>query len=935
MKVNVPDCDVVYLSYDEPNAEKNYADLLTKVPWAKRIHGVEGSDAAHKACAKISETQRFITVDGDNLVQPEFINQSVTFIPGTDLTRKVISWAGYNSINGLMYGNGGIKCWDRDAVLDMKTHENAETDNAKAQVDFCWDLDYVQLNDCMSIVENNYTPHQAWRAGFREGVKMCLIEGERPTIKDMKEIHWKNLNRLYVWCMVGADVPNGLWAIYGAREGYFKTMCTDWDFVNVRDFEWLNSYWNSKNKLSETDVIHACYDLGLELKSKLDAPIDPEPFSSGQSKFFKQIYRSPARPQHKSIVNKVESLYDIIMISYGEQNSNENYKKLLEKFPDAKRIHGVKGIANAHIAAAEICETDMMWIIDGDAEVVDGFDFSYVVPECDKEAVHVWRSINPINDLEYGYGGVKLLPTELTKKVDKTKVDVNTSISTNFKVMKQISCITKFNTGPFETWKSAFRECAKLASKVIDRQKEDETNARLKTWTTVGHDRLFGEYALAGATAGMEFGLSRGTDLRLINDFDWLQEQFDNQEIFTESAKIELAKQKTFKSPTKKRTDLDTFIVDMLDRFELLYGDKIENLRRMYNSNDLSSIFKLTNNEELRKAVIEKNLHSIFRITNADEELRKAVLEKNLHSIFRLADGDEDLRKAVLEKNLHSIFRITNADEDLRKAVVEENIHSIFRLLEVDEELRKAIVEENLYSISRLLPEIADEFKIIANDRHALWRVLEKYTNSKFVKPLKTLEDFDLDCFSRGQIASKKWLIEQLKKIDKNLGTVFLCAGWYATVVPMIEEAGINFDKIRSFDIDPKVCKIAETFNKDLVLDDWKFKASTQDIHDINYNVHKYETVKSNGDIETLKDSPDTIINTSCEHIENFDGWYNKIPAGKLVCLQSNNFKEIDEHVNCVTDSHHFEKMAPMSKVYYTGELQLEKYTRYMRIGRK
>jgi len=852
MKVNVPDCDVVYLSYDEPNAEKNYADLLTKVPWAKRIHGVEGSDAAHKACAKISETQRFITVDGDNLVQPEFINQSVTFVPGTDLTRKVISWAGYNSINGLMYGNGGIKCWDRDAVLDMKTHENAETDNAKAQVDFCWDLDYVQLNDCMSIVENNYTPHQAWRAGFREGVKMCLIEGERPTIKDMKEIHWKNLNRLYVWCMVGADVSNGLWAIYGAREGYYKTMCTDWDFVNVRDFEWLNSYWNNKNKLSETDVIHACYDLGLELKSKLDAPIDPEPFSSGQSKFFKQIYRSPARPQHKSIVNKVESLYDIIMISYGEQNSNENYKKLLEKFPDAKRIHGVKGIANAHIAAAEICETDMMWIIDGDAEVVDGFDFSYVVPECDKEAVHVWRSINPINDLEYGYGGVKLLPTELTKKVDKTKVDVNTSISTNFKVMKQISCITKFNTGPFETWKSAFRECAKLASKVIDRQKEDETNARLETWTTVGHDRLFGEYALAGATAGMEFGLSSRDNLGLINDFDWLQEQFDNQENITYD---------------KQNLNLDSFIVDMLDRFELLYGDKVENLRRMYNSNDLSSIFKLTDNEDLRKAVIEKNIYSIFRLSNADEDLRKAV------------------------------------------------------------------VEENLYSIARLLPDIADEFKIIANDRHALWRVLEKYTNSKFVKPLKSLDNIDLDCFSRGQIASKKWLIEELKKVDKSLGTVFLCAGWYATLVPMLEEADIKFDKIRSFDIDKEVWKIAEVFNKDLVLDDWKFKATTQDIHDINYNTNKYNTVKSNGETEQLKDSPDTIINTSCEHIENFDSWYAKLPTGKLVILQSNNYFDIPEHVNCVQDISQFEQMTPMQEVYFTGELKLEKYTRYMRIG--
>ena len=529
MKVNVPECDVIYLSYDEPNAEKNYADLLTKVPWAKRVHGIEGSDAAHKACAEISETQRFITVDGDNIVKPEFINQSVEFVTGTDLTRKVISWAGYNSINGLIYGNGGIKCWDRQAVLDMKTHENADSNNLKAQVDFCWDLDYVQLNECMSLVENNYTPHQAWRAGFREGVKMCLLEGEKPSKKDMREIHWKNLNRLYVWCMVGSDIKNGLWAIYGAREGFYKTMCTDWDYVNVRDFEWLNNYWKDKSNLTETNVIQHCYDLGLDIKSELEVPIDPEPFSAGQSKFFKQIYTSPTRPQHTSIVTNKNSNYDIIMISYGEQNSNHNYSMLKKRFPDAKRIHGVKGIANAHIAAAEICDTDMMWIVDGDAEIIDNFSFDYIVPDSDKDAVHVWRSINPINDLEYGYGGVKLLPTELTKKVDKNKIDVNTSISTKFIVKKELSCITKFNTGPFEAWKSAFRECAKLASKVIDRQKEDETNARLKTWTTVGHDRLYGKYALAGAMAGMEFGLSRRSDLRLINDFEWLEEKFNEK----------------------------------------------------------------------------------------------------------------------------------------------------------------------------------------------------------------------------------------------------------------------------------------------------------------------------------------------------------------------------------------------------------------------
>ena len=92
--------------------------------------------------------------------------------------------------------------------------------------------------------------------------------------------------------------------------------------------------------------------------------------------------------------------------------------------------------------------------------------------------------------------------------------------------MNEISNITAFNTDPFNTWKSAFRECAKLSSKIINNQNEEETNERLKTWTTVGHDRPYGKYALAGATAGMEFGLSRGSDLRLINDWEWLHEQY-------------------------------------------------------------------------------------------------------------------------------------------------------------------------------------------------------------------------------------------------------------------------------------------------------------------------------------------------------------------------------------------------------------------------
>jgi len=301
-KFKVIDYDIIYLSYDEPNAEKNYADLLTKVPWAKRVHGVEGSDAAHKACAELSETPRFITVDGDNTVHAKFLEQEIDFDENQDLTDCVISWCGKNVINGLMYGNGGLKCWPKEFVLNMKTHENADPNNAQAQVDFCWDLKYIQQNSCYSDVWNNYTPHQAWRAGFREGVKMALDRGVKPTKEQFLNGHWKNLHRLWIWLMVGSDIENGLWAIYGARQGLFMTMCTDWDYVNVRDFEYLNDMWQHE-KEKEDGLLIQIQALGNDLINNLDIPIDPNPLLPNQSTFFKTVYQNPSRNSNQQFID--------------------------------------------------------------------------------------------------------------------------------------------------------------------------------------------------------------------------------------------------------------------------------------------------------------------------------------------------------------------------------------------------------------------------------------------------------------------------------------------------------------------------------------------------------------------------------------------------------------------------------------------------------
>lgn len=224
-------------------------------------------------------------------------------------------------------------------------------------------------------------------------------------------------------------------------------------------------------------------------------------------------------------------MYDIVFISYNELNAEENYNRLSSRFspPTLKRIIGVAGIHNAHIAAAKKAMTKMFWVVDGDAQVLDSFKFDYQVPNTELDHVHVWRSQNPVNGLVYGNGGVKLLPKKLTMNMDTSCIDMTTSISKLFKPMPEIANITAFNTDAFNTWRSAFRECAKLASASIDRQNYQETADRLNTWMTYCPTVMFGKEAVAGAFAGKEYGRKNASNkeaLSKINDFTWLQDQW-------------------------------------------------------------------------------------------------------------------------------------------------------------------------------------------------------------------------------------------------------------------------------------------------------------------------------------------------------------------------------------------------------------------------
>ena len=102
MKLEIGELDVFYLSYDEPNKEEHWADIISKFPFAKRVDGVKGFDNAHKECARQSDTDRFITVDGDNIVEEPFFDIELTFPEGTDLANSVVSWSAKNMTNGLV-----------------------------------------------------------------------------------------------------------------------------------------------------------------------------------------------------------------------------------------------------------------------------------------------------------------------------------------------------------------------------------------------------------------------------------------------------------------------------------------------------------------------------------------------------------------------------------------------------------------------------------------------------------------------------------------------------------------------------------------------------------------------------------------------------------------------------------------------------------------
>lgn len=277
--LNVSELDMFFMSYDEPNALENFTALKTIAPWAKHMQGIKGFDAVHRACAARSGTSWFVTVDADTILYPSFLDVSVDL---SQFSERNFCWSSRNTLNGLTYGNGGVKVWYKPFAQAMAFHEHG------VGVDFCWDPDYRSMGKVYSDVTVTGSAYQAFRAGYREGVKLTLNRGRWIDPSQWLDLHPENIRNVSIWASVGADVENGIWAILGARAGLADNLDQKVTNQQVGDYTYLEQTYQRYKSMDYQQIVKEIDTLGdrVSVRAGLNIPF----FNVEQSRFIRSHY---------------------------------------------------------------------------------------------------------------------------------------------------------------------------------------------------------------------------------------------------------------------------------------------------------------------------------------------------------------------------------------------------------------------------------------------------------------------------------------------------------------------------------------------------------------------------------------------------------------------------------------------------------------------
>ena len=222
--------DIVYISYDEPEAEKNYKKIKAKFPRTKRVHGVQGMENALREGARVSDTPWYYAVFAKTLIADEF---EFDYAPNYMMQPKHYIFNCRNRVNGLEYGHMGIILYNCNMVLDAPPYEELGLDYTVS-----FPVEVVPELSCYGNFDTS--AYHTWRTSFREAGKLAFFEKEKPSME--------NRYRLDVW-QTKAEGEFAEWALNGARDGveFFEESGGDLAYMKQSfDWNWLRERFVKK-----------------------------------------------------------------------------------------------------------------------------------------------------------------------------------------------------------------------------------------------------------------------------------------------------------------------------------------------------------------------------------------------------------------------------------------------------------------------------------------------------------------------------------------------------------------------------------------------------------------------------------------------------------------------------------------------------------------
>lgn len=212
--------------------------------------------------------------------------------------------------------------------------------------------------------------------------------------------------------------------------------------------------------------------------------------------------------------------------------------------------------------------------------------------------------------------------------------------------------------------------------------------------------------------------------------------------------------------------------------------------------------------------------------------------------------------------------------------------------------------------------------------------------NDKIVDRIKKIiydyPNIDLSSFLNKENAKLySWIIQHMTYTlgEKYLGAVYVLGGGMGLLPAMILDSKLRIENIRSFDINGACQFLADELMSDELLMDWRFKATTQDLFDIDYARHLFQTRLQNGTLsDPFRETPGTVINTNISYLKNHVDWFNMLPDLRRVVVVGETGTDVPYPF---ANSQSFNKRFPMSFELYSGVLNVGNKQFFMKIGHK